>query len=119
MQNSKFLEWVLRVSVAGEFIGHGTLALQGKAQWVGWIQKFGVSDAGLALKLLMLIGAIDIILAIIVLIRPIPFLLLWMAFWGFWTAILRPLVGESFWDFIERFANWGAPLALWLVIKNR
>jgi hypothetical protein len=42
-----------------------------------------------------------------------------MAFWGFWTALVRPLVGMPIWDFIERFANWAAPLALFYVYKNR
>jgi hypothetical protein len=35
-----------------------------------------------------------------------------MTIWGFWTALVRPIVGEPIWDFVERFANWGAPLAL-------
>lgn len=30
MNNSKIINWVLRVAVAGEFIGHGVFALQGK-----------------------------------------------------------------------------------------
>jgi hypothetical protein len=46
------------------------------------------------------------------LIRPIVVLVGWMAFWGFFTATLRPLTGESFVEFIERGANFGAPLAL-------
>lgn len=102
MHNSRALEWVLRISVAGEFIGHGVFALQGKQQWIGWIQKFGVSDPLLAGQLLFLVGAADVILALIVLLRPFPVLLLFMVFWGFWTALLRPLVGEPVWDFVER-----------------
>lgn len=115
MNNSKLMQWVLRIAVAGEFIGHGAFALQGKAQWVGWIQKFGVADAALATKLLFLVGVCDLVLALIVLVRPVNILTLWMAVWGFWTALVRPLVGESFWDFVERSANWGAPLALLLI----
>ena len=118
MQNTKIIEWVLRIAVFGEFAGHGVLALQQKAQWVGWVQKFGVADAALAGQLIMVVGAIDLILAFIVLLRPIPILLLWMAFWGFWTALVRPLVGEPIWDFIERWTNWGAPLALWYLVKK-
>jgi len=38
--------------------------------------------------------------------------------WGFWTALVRPLVGEPIWDFVERWANWGAPLALYLLMKK-
>jgi len=106
----------LRIAVAGEFIGHGVFALQGKKAWIEWFSVFGISDAGLAAKFLFLIGLIDITLAIIILIKPIRFALLWMVFWGFWTALLRPLVGEPIWDFVERWANWGAPLALLLLM---
>ncbi len=116
MQNAKKIEWVLRVAVAGEFLGHGMLALGGKAQWVEWFSSFGISDAGLAAQLLFLVGVSDVALALLVLLKPIRLALLWMAFWGFWTALVRPLVGEPLWDFVERFANWGAPLALLLLL---
>jgi len=116
MNNSKLIEWVLRVSVAGEFIGHGAFALQGKKQWIDWFPAFGISDAGTATQLLFLIGIIDITLALLILVKPVRIIILWMAFWGFWTALVRPIVGEPIWDFVERWANWGAPLALLLLI---
>jgi hypothetical protein len=116
MKNQKTIEWVLKIAVAGEFIGHGVLAMQGKKDWIGWFASFGISDAGLAAKLLFLVGLLDVILAVIILIKPIRIALLWMVFWGFFTALLRPLVGMPIWDFIERFANWGAPLALLLIV---
>ncbi|MEK7084814.1 MAG: hypothetical protein AAB932_06275 [Patescibacteria group bacterium] len=107
--------WVLRVGVAGEFIGHGMFALQGKAQWSGWIVKMlSVTEAN-ANSILQFIGGFDIVTGIIVLLVPIPAILLWAAAWGFWTALVRPLVGESGWDFVERWANWAAPLALLLM----
>lgn len=114
--NTKLVSWVLRIAIAGEFIGHGVFALQGKPDWVGWFAKFGVSDTGLATKILFIIGLMDIALAILVLIKPIRIALLWMVFWGFWTALLRPIVGMPVWDFVERWANWGAPLALLLTL---
>ena len=116
--NNKTVQLILRVAIFGEFLGHGVFALQGKAQWLGWIQKITSVDVALATKLLFIVGVIDITLAIFVLIKPIRPILLWMAFWGFFTAVVRPLVGESFWDFIERWANWGAPLALFLLLKQ-
>lgn len=116
MNNSKTIEWVLRIAVAGEFLGHGVFGLQGKKDWIGWFAQFGVEDAGLAAQLLFLVGLIDIALAILILIKPVRIVLLWMVFWGFWTALLRPIVGMPIWDFIERWANWGAPLALLLLI---
>lgn len=116
MRNMKSIEWVLRIAVAGEFFGHGVLAMSGKQAWIGWFANFGITDVALATQLLFLIGLIDVILAVLILIRPVRLALLWMIFWGFFTAILRPIVGESFLDFIERFANWGAPLALLLLV---
>lgn len=113
---TKIIEWILRIAVAGEFIGHGAFALQGKKEWVGWFATFGISDPILALKIMFFLGLVDVALGILVILRPIPAALLWMAFWGFWTALLRPIVGLSFWDFVERWANWGAPLALLLLI---
>jgi len=118
MSNTNKAIWALRIGVAGEFLGHGVLALQGKADWIGWFAKFGVSDPGTAATLLTLVGAMDVLVALVVLFRPIKPVLLWAVFWGFWTALVRPIVGMPIWDFIERFANWGAPLALLFLLKR-
>ena len=114
--NTKLIEWVLKIAVAGEFIGHGVFALQGRKTWVEWFGIFGISDPQTATNLLWLVGALDIALAVLVLIKPIRLALLWMAFWGFWTALMRPIAGDSIFEFVERWANWGAPLALLLLI---
>ncbi len=116
MNTNEKVMWVLRLGVAGEFLGHGALALEGKATWVGWIEQILGVSTGVASNLLSLIGLFDILTAIIVLLAPIPAFVLWAAIWGFWTALLRPLVGESGWDFIERFANWAAPFALLIMM---
>lgn len=116
MTNSKIIEWVLRIAVAGEFFGHGVFALQKKKAWLEWFPTFGISDPQAASTLLLLIGAIDIAFALLILVKPIRLALLWMVFWGFFTALARPIVGEPIWDFVERWANWGAPLALLLVL---
>ncbi len=116
MNNSKIIEWVLRIAVFGSFLGHGVFALQGKASWIKWFSTFGISDVGTATQLLFLVGIIDITLALLILIKPIRIALLWMTLWGFWTALVRPIVGEPIWDFIERWPNWGAPLALLLIL---
>ena len=118
MSNTQKAIWALRIGVAGEFLGHGVLALQGKADWIGWFAKFGISDPGTATTLLTMVGALDVTVALVVLFRPVKPILLWAIFWGFWTALLRPIVGQPIWDFIERFANWGAPLALYFLLKR-
>ncbi|HLC51624.1 MAG TPA: hypothetical protein VJI98_00085 [Candidatus Nanoarchaeia archaeon] len=104
-------ELILRVGIFGSFFGHGIFALQVKTSWLPYFSAVGLTEA-IGARLLPLIGIIDIIVACLVLIRPFPLVLAWATIWGFWTALLRPIAGESFWDFIERWANWAAPLAL-------
>lgn len=119
MTNDKKVEWLLRVGVAGEFFGHGVLAIQGKKDWIGWISQLTSLDATTATTMLTVIGIVDVLLALVVLFRPVRPALLWMAAWGFWTALLRPIVGQSWMDFVERWANWAAPLALYFFLKPK
>ncbi|RJQ13490.1 hypothetical protein C4553_03695 [Candidatus Parcubacteria bacterium] len=107
--------WVLRIAVAGEFFGHGIFALQQKQSWIKYFEAVNLSP-DTAMTIMPLIGIMDIALAVLILIKPVRVALLWMTFWGFWTALLRPIAGEPIWDFIERWANWGAPLAILLYI---
>ena len=118
MNNDKKIMWVLRIAVAGEFFGHGMFGIQGKTDWVRWTQELLNVDISLATTIILLVGIMDILLAIMVLVKPIRPLVLWMAIWGLWTALLRPIVGMPIWDFIERFANAGAPLALYYLMKK-
>ena len=104
-------ELILRVGVFGSFFGHGVFALQAKTSWLPYFSAVGLTEA-IGARILPLIGIMDITVACLVLIRPLPLVLAWATIWGFWTALLRPIAGESFWDFIERWANWAAPLAL-------
>lgn len=107
------VQWILRIAVAGEFIGHGLFALQGKEGWFKYFYAVGISGDETIKTLLLVVGIIDIILAIHVLVKPVRAALLWMALWGLWTALIRwPIGGDPLWDFVERWANWGAPLAL-------
>jgi len=111
MYNTKTVEWILRIAVAGEFLGHGIFALQQKAGWIKYFTAVNISP-DTALTLMTYIGILDILVVLFVLFRPVKIVLLWAAFWGFATALVRPLAGEPVWDFVERFANIGAPLAL-------
>jgi len=119
MTSSRKLEWTLRVGVAGEFVGHGLLAIQGKKEWIGWISQMTGADIATSTTLLVLIGVVDVLVALTTLFKPLRPVLLWAAFWGFWTALVRPLVGQSVLDFIERFANFGSPLALFFFYQDK
>tara|TARA_Y100000310_G_C20696333_1_gene825989 strand:+ start:1200 stop:1583 length:384 start_codon:yes stop_codon:yes gene_type:complete len=104
-------EWALRIAIFGSFLGHGVFALQGKESWIPYFTSVGISES-MAASLLPLIGGLDIIVAVLALFYPLRIVLAWAAFWGFLTALIRPISGEPIWDFVERWANWGAPLAL-------
>jgi len=118
--NLKKIEWVLRLAVFGEFLGHGVFALQRKAGWFKYFEALGINNPGTISAILLIVGTIDVVLAILVLIKPIKWALVWMAIWGLWTALLRwPFGGDPIWDFFERWANWGAPLALMLITQSK
>ena len=111
-------EWALRVAVVFEFAGHGIEALRVKEAWIPFFTTFGFTPDS-ARAIMPYVGVVDLALAASVLVRPLIPVLAWMVFWGFFTALLRPLSGMSVTEFIERGANWGAPLALLLMVRAR
>src|SRR3989344_9003331 len=110
-ENIKKVEWILRIAVFGTFLGHGVFALLGKQSWISYFTSVGISESA-AIFLLPLIGALDVLVALFALIKPIRVVLIWATLWAFATALIRPISGEPIWDFIERTANWATPLAL-------
>lgn len=111
MNQQKIVEWVLRVGIAGTFLGHGAFAFGVKTSWVPFLTYVGFSS-DTAVTLMPIIGVMDVIIAIFALIKPIRIVLVWAVVWAFSTALMRPLTGAPIWDFVERAANWAAPLAL-------
>jgi hypothetical protein len=70
-----------------------------------------------------LIGWMDVVIAIVTLLRPMELFTAWMVVWAFSTALVRPVSAglsralspmsdNALWGFVERAANWGVPLAL-------
>jgi len=110
--NYKVVSWALRIAIFGTFLGHGVLALQLKPSFLGLIAGMSGISGSPAEELLLSIGIVDIIIAISAIIFPFRLLLIWAFVWSFLTALARPVAGEPIWDFVERWANWGAPLAL-------
>lgn len=111
--NTKAINWILRIGVAGEFLGHGVFALMHKSGWFGYFAAFGITDPETIKMLLTLVGVMDMLMVLLVLFKPIRIALLWMAFWGLWTGLVRwPFGADPIWDFVERWANWAGPLAL-------
>lgn len=112
-ENVKIL---LRIGVFLIFLGHGVFAIQGNPSWIPYIETVGFS-AVIAKKLILYIGILDIIVAIMVLLKPNKYIVLWAILWTFLTAIIRPISGESIWAFVERGGNWIVPLCLYFLMK--
>ncbi|NQZ58972.1 MAG: hypothetical protein HRT88_16085 [Lentisphaeraceae bacterium] len=83
---------------------------------IGW--EISTPTAHLLLKL---IGSMDILLAGVALFVRLPKLFLWMACWGFITALSRPLaLGlESWAEMAVRIANCGLPLVLYIIFRKK
>ena len=109
------LHWILRVAVAGCFIGHGAFGIITKAAWVPYFAIFGIPEAW-AWKLMPVVGTVDISVGMLTLIQPVRAVVLYMTFWALHTAALRPLVGQGAWELLERAGNYGVPLALLLML---
>jgi hypothetical protein len=106
--------WILRVAAALCFIGHGAFGFITKAAWIPYFAVVGIPEAW-AWRLMPLIGAVDVTVGMMVLFAPRRFALGYMTLWALWTALLRPLSGESLFETIERAGNYGVPFALLLI----
>jgi len=106
---------ILRLALACEFIGHGAFGLMTKPDWVRYFGVFGISESA-AYELMPVVGSIDVVLGVLALVAPMRGPLLYMAFWGFFTALLRPLSGESGWEFVERTYNFGVPALAFVLL---
>lgn len=106
--------WLLRIGVFATFVGHGTIAFMGNPKWLPYLAVVGFYGET-AMTIMKFIGALDILLAISLLIKPLKPVLYWCTFWAFATAMMRPLSGEHILQFIERGANWTVPLVLLLL----
>lgn len=105
------IHYTLRIASAMCFIGHGSFGIITKSIWANYFGVFGIGHA-MSYNLMPVVGSIDILFGIIILLYPIRAVVLWLILWGAITALLRPISGEPFAEFIERAGNFGAPLAL-------
>lgn len=103
--------WILRISASLCFIGHGAFGIITKAEWLPFFGLFRIPPE-IAFQLMPLIGLMDIGLGLLILFFPFRITLAYMTFWSVWTALLRPLIGLSWWEFFERAGNYGVPLTL-------
>jgi hypothetical protein len=103
--------WILRIGAALCFIGHGAFGFIAKAAWVPYFGVVGIPEPW-AWDLMPVVGAIDVLAGMAMLFGPTRLPLIYMTAWALWTALLRPLAGESGFEALERAGNYGVPLAL-------
>jgi hypothetical protein len=107
--SSRALHWTLRIGVAMCFIGHGAFGIRVKEAWIPFFQALGFSSP-VAHRLMPIVGTFDITMGIIALLSPCRAVLLWMSCWALFTAFLRPLAGQGYWEVLERAGNYGVPM---------
>ena len=108
----KACAWTLRLTTALLLFGHGALNL--------WVAKpvFAAQYAFVGLRGAWAepaVGAAECALALWVLARPSPRLLVSVLAWKVATEALFPLSGSPVWVFIEHGGSYAAPLALALL----
>lgn len=108
---NKAVIFTLRIAVAMCFIGHGAFGIITKEIWCNYFGVFGIGKS-MAYSLMPVVGIADILFGIAMLVYPARAIPAWLVVWGMVTAMLRPLSGEPFAEFMERAGNYGAPLAL-------
>lgn len=106
------LQWLLSLSIAGTFIGHGCIALtQPDPKWFDYLQVAGVGRS-VAVTLLPVLGAMDVVLGVMAVVFPHPLCLAWAVVWAVAAAAMRPLSGESLWEAVQLTGNFLPALAL-------
>jgi len=108
------LAWILRITTAALLIGHGGFgAFMRKAAWVDYFGAAGITPQMVeGANLLAGLGWFEIALGLVVLVLPVPAVLIFVFIWKVGTELLRLMVGEPIWEFIERGGSYAAPLAL-------
>ncbi|GAA1341926.1 hypothetical protein GCM10009660_28810 [Catellatospora bangladeshensis] len=110
------LYWLLRIGVAIEYLGHGWAGLSRSRAWLPYYDLFGISADAAVDHMMYLTGALDVTVGLLVLFWPTRIVLLHATAWGVFTALLRPAVGEGWWEFLERGGNYGMPLAMLVLV---
>jgi hypothetical protein len=106
---------ILRVGLAGTFLGHGLTAYALPEAWLGYLQCVGLeSQNGIAT--LKVIGTMDVIVAVWLFIKPNRPLVIWGFIWLVAVSLIRPLCGESWLELVKR-SGYMACAAAWLLVN--
>ncbi|HEY9229863.1 MAG TPA: hypothetical protein VIP11_24645, partial [Gemmatimonadaceae bacterium] len=68
---------MLRIGAFMCFVGHGAFGIMTKEAWVAYFAVAGIGRE-MALRLMPLVGALDVFMGFLVLLRPRPIVAYWM-----------------------------------------
>lgn len=115
------VEWLLRVSIALTFAAHGLEAMQQRGSFLDMLivtahRLFDVRlEESTAQTMLLIIGVIDLVVAVLIVARRWRPVAGYMAAWGLITAAARFFalgVDRGWYEFAIRSAHWVLPLVL-------
>lgn len=115
------IEWGLRITIALLLIGHGAFgALMHKQNLINHFASVGLPFGNMdPVLFLTLVGWFEIVLGLVALFKPFPAVLIFILIWKVFTELLYPISGTPVWEFIERFGDYGAPLALLFLVRQK
>ena len=111
------LNWVMRISIALLLVGHGFFGVQvRKHEWYDYFGFFGLSAHTVdSAHLLTVVGVFEIVLGLAVLVVPWRGFFLFVLVYKTFTELLRPLVGQELFQFLERSGDYALPIALYFL----
>jgi hypothetical protein len=122
LRRVRIMEWTLRAGAAMTFAGHGLEAIANNPEFVPLIAGVRVmvglrADEAAMNVLLPTIGAMDLMLALAIVLGRFRFIGVYMAMWGGAAAVSRVIAGGfgAYPDMLLRLVNAGVPLALLLL----
>lgn len=115
----------IQLSIFLIFMSHGIGCFLKNALYIDYIIGFIGDYTPFSIKqyqaeqLLNIIGIIDVVVAVLVLVKPSKSLLYWLIFWGLLTSLLRIVDAGIFnyTEFLIRAPHFGLPIAM-LIIWN-
>jgi hypothetical protein len=121
VDRARVLHWILRITTCLLLLGHGALgALNGKPALTAHYASIGLRDVVVGgLTLTRMIGSVEIVLAVAVLVAPLPSLLVGIVLWKMATEALFMTSGSLPFEWIERAGSYMAPLALYYLVVTK
>src|SRR5262249_30747585 len=117
-ERARVMHAILRVTTFFLMLGHGVLgAFSNKPALTAHYASIGLQNITLdGLTLTQMAGGVEIVLAIAILVAPLPSLLLGICLWKMGTETLFMTTGSLPFEWIERAGSYMAPLALYALM---